>query len=204
MGRLILASAEDVQRKFPSQDLMARPVRLTKIGIRTRDLSRSIMRTPALPGPQRCISLPGAPPLSGIHYDARNGSILEQFPNEVLDKILVQMEPIWLFQLERAVPCIATYLKSPQSNRIWVCINPGPFSKRIVYIANGSSTKSCHPRFSARQSATSRRRSVSGTLVTKHRRVKKRSALEVSCNVGFRPTTETRSRATRAFANKGL
>lgn len=79
------------------------------------------MSNSLLPGPPPCSQLPGPTPPSGVHFDPKNGSILEQFPTEIIDKILVNLEPIWLFQLELAVPSIALYLTHPAANPIWVC-----------------------------------------------------------------------------------
>ena len=78
------------------------------------------MNNSFLPGPDTSNNLPGTAPSSGVHYNCENGSILERFPTDILDKILVNLDPIWLFQLELAVPNIALYLTHPDSNPIWV------------------------------------------------------------------------------------
>lgn len=87
------------------------------------------MRTPALSGPPRCTALPGPAPKEGNHYNALNGCFLEQFPTEILNDILGRLEPIWLFQLEQAIPSIGAYLNSKEANRLWVCFS-STFSTR--------------------------------------------------------------------------
>lgn len=74
-------------------------------------------------GPTRCAKSPGVPPASGAHFAPGNGFILEQFPSEILDKILLKLEPIWLFQLERAAPFFTTYLTSHDANPLWVSLH---------------------------------------------------------------------------------
>jgi hypothetical protein len=58
-------------------------------------------------------------PVEQRFFNPTRGSIIEQFPVEVLEKILMLIEPIWLFQLEQAVPSVAGFLKSEHANLIW-------------------------------------------------------------------------------------
>lgn len=120
MGSLILASREDVLSKYYNPSFP--PLSNTVPDARPCDFKKSVIDSPLLLGPPRSSVLIGDAPLSGLHYDPANGSILEQFPSEILDKVLMLLEPIWLFQLERAVKSIADYLTSWKSNPIWVCM----------------------------------------------------------------------------------
>ncbi|ETN37553.1 uncharacterized protein HMPREF1541_07175 [Cyphellophora europaea CBS 101466] len=77
-----------------------------------------------LAGPRRCIDKPGVPPASGLHFDHSNGPFLEQFPAVILSQILLELEPIWLFQIERAIPSIALFLTHKEANLIWYGVLP--------------------------------------------------------------------------------
>lgn len=121
-----------------------------------------------LSGPSPSIESPGPAPYSGVHYDPKNGSILEQFPPEILDKILINLQPIWLFQLELAVPNIALYLTHPASNPVWVCtawsvtthISMFPILIPAIAALTVDSTKLFPQRFFAPQSASRTRTST--------------------------------------------
>ena len=45
--------------------------------------------------------------------------IIVQFPPEILHKVLGQLDPIWLFQLEIACPQMSSFLRSRTANKVW-------------------------------------------------------------------------------------
>ena len=90
---------------------------------------KEILRSPALntflQGPAKCSQKPGHQPEgSGRHYDPAGGSILNQFPSEIINKIASYLDPVWMFQLEKAVPELGDYLHSQEASSVWYGVLP--------------------------------------------------------------------------------
>jgi hypothetical protein len=92
------------------------------------DIIQPLIRNTFLQGPPGLIALPVDRSLDpgGRHFDPDEGSILEQFDKEILRMILGHLDPVWLFQLEKAIPEMCRYLTSEKSNLDWYNAVPAP------------------------------------------------------------------------------
>ena len=91
-----------------------------------KELSKRFIHSKFLPCPRPFQGSPGfQPPESGDHYNA-NIPMLLQFHPEILVRVLIHLEPIWLFQLERTCNQLSSLLRDRIANWIWYNALPCP------------------------------------------------------------------------------